>query len=228
MPISLSYFFQALSDRQKTNQSSVYKQVLLTSVVLFASISMSILLTPEGKKLSYHFIEEGGFNTVVTAFFLAAASTLMFATHMSESASGLKSSWIWIVQSVGFAFLSVDEMFQLHEQIGLYFDTFVSSGPFINWNDLLGAVYGFMAIITALIILPKILPIRSLPELLAMAFLFFMAHMLTDLMVDHSSDFTHIAEESLKLFSAGFLALAGYSALKWSLNRNRTGPSSSL
>lgn len=197
----------------------MHAAIVTMSFLSFLSIGLSLLLTPKGANFSYQFISDNGLNTYFSSFLLCSASVFMFATYTSESIRGSDNNWNWLVLSIAFAFLSIDEIFQVHEQIGSYLTNAAWPSPFSNWTDLMPMVYGIVAIPMLWIMMPKLLHIRSLPELLAVAFLFYLAHTLADALVRHNSEFTHVTEESLKLFSSTYLALAGYASLIWTIDR---------
>ncbi|MDA1028105.1 MAG: hypothetical protein O3B41_03510 [Bacteroidetes bacterium] len=218
---SLGRIVQVLSDRQKTRQRGIHWAVLTTSFVALASIGLSLYLTPEGADLSYQFIEEGAFNTYFSSLLLSCGAVFMFATYTSERIAGSEKNGYWLVLAAGLAFLSVDEIFKIHHQINAVLTHAGLSSPIADWTDFVGIIYGVVALSVMWVMLPKLVQIRSMPELLAVAFLFYLAHTLADSLVRHNSDFTHIAEESLKLFSSAFLMLASYSGLVWTLDRTR-------
>lgn len=219
---SLGRTAQALSDRQKAQQRGIHLAVLITSIVTLASIGLSLYLTPVGADLSYHFIENGAFNTYFSSLLLSCGAVLMFATYTNERIIvESEKCRHWLLLAAGLAFLSVDEIFKIHHQIIAVLTGANLSSPIADWTDFVGIMYGVIALSVIWVTFPKLVHIRSMPELLAVAFLFYLAHTLADSLVRHNSDFTHIAEESLKLFSSAFLMLASYSGLVWTLGRPR-------
>lgn len=218
---SLGRLVQVLLDRQKTQQRGIHWAILITSFAAMASIGLSLYLTPAGADLSYQFIEQGAFNTYFSSLLLSCGAVLMFATYTNERITGSEKSRYWLVLAAGLAFLSVDEVFKIHHQINAVLTQAGLSSPIADWTDFVGIIYGLVSLAVIWVMFPKLVEIRSMPELLAVAFLFYLAHTLADSLVRHNSDFTHIAEESLKLFSSAFLMLASYSGLVWTLGKPR-------
>ena len=115
----------------------------------------------------------------------------------------------WGLSAGGFLFFSFDELLQFHERLG----EFIASTPigpaeiFRNWNDVIVIGYGMIAILVLFYCLPAILRIPMVAETLALAFGFYLTHTIIDSTQVRTS-LSIIVEESAKLFSSAFLALA--------------------
>ena len=116
---------------------------------------------------------------------------------------------LWIVLSLGFIALALDELLQFHDRLGPVIDRYASSGVFRAWNDIIVILYGVVALPILAMLLPSILRFRMLPELLAVSFAFYGIHTLVDATQSSSRD-PIILEESAKLFCGSFLALSAF------------------
>jgi len=208
-----------LSNRETTSQLSIRTVIGVTSAVLGFLIVLSILFTPSGQQISYHFITDNGLNNVASAFLLVAAATFVFSVQTIEKRIAGQKTWPWMLLTFGFLFLAVDEVFQVHEIIGKIMEGYSGAGPFRSWNTAMVVLYGFIAVPIGWLVFPYMLRVRAMPELMLTAFLFYTAHTLIDSLVTESSSLTHVVEESFKLFCSGYLALSSYAAFVWAVSK---------
>jgi len=186
--------------------------LIITSVIIctLAYIVLSIFAIPSSKPMEHHFISERGAITALSAILLAMASAFSIGSLVVNVRSGDPHIWLWVVMASGFAILSMDELLQFHERIGSIIGRKVSSGIFKNWNDVIVILYGVIALPIMAVFLPGIIRYRMLPELLAIAFVFYGIHTLIDSIQDPGTTVSIIAEESAKLFCVLFLMLSAF------------------
>jgi len=218
-----------VAERREKGLPSLRSELKWTALLLFGITALSLLLAPEGEDLDYQFAEEDGFATVLSSFTLAVAAAFAFVCLSIRSIRSIddrKPTRMWGLFALGFAFLSIDEVFQIHEQIGWFLHDHVDSGPFRNWNDVVVIGYGLIAIPLVWTVLPDFLKQKKMPELLALGFLFYVAHTLTDSFVEYATTTSILIEESFKLACNLLIAIGVYSALKDELRQRSIGSNS--
>lgn len=171
-------------------------------------ILLAILLHPEGKTLDYHFYSERGLVTAMSAIYLAMASAFSLGTIVVHIRTNVADIWPWVIMTVGFLFLALDETAQFHERLGVLIGDEVDSGMFRNWNDVIVILYGFIALPVVVVLMPSLLRYRVTIELFLLAFVFYVIHTLVDSTQDPSTTLSIIIEESAKLYCGAFLALS--------------------
>lgn len=195
--------------------------LIIGTVVAFTAgfIAWAISDAPPDGSAEYHFRNEGGAVTRLSGLYLVAAVVLSLGALAVAFNRREAGAWLWLVLTLGFAFLAVDERLQLHEQFGDMMKQ-VSSGPFRNWNDVAVILYGVVALAILAALAPSLLRYRMVGELFVVAFAFYAAHTLID--ASANTTLSVIAEEAAKLFSGAFLALAaGAGLLGVLLNKDR-------
>lgn len=180
---------------------------------LFFAIMLAFLVTPSGKDLDYHFYKEDGLITVLSSFLLATAAAFSFVGKTQASRSNKKSAKAWGILALGFAYLSIDEVFQIHEQLGWLIDDFAESGIFRNWNDIVVIVYGVISIPILWLLFPQIKQHRRMIVLFALAFIAYGLHTITDSLVEDATTISIISEESFKLACVVCLSLGANSGM---------------
>jgi len=200
--------------RRESGFPDLGSEVLRVFLLLIGLIAVSLILAPEGEDLDYQFIEEDGLNTVLSSFSLAAAATFAFASSMFAPSKDKTQVRMWWIFAAGFAYLSIDEVFQIHEQIGWFLHTITDSGPFRNWNDVVVITYGLLALTVLWFVLPEVLKHDKMPELFALGFVCYLVHTMTDSLVEDATVTSIVIEESYKLACNFFLATGTYFGLK--------------
>lgn len=177
-----------------------------------AGLALSILLAVQvgpAQRPEHHFADERGLITVLSALFLAMAGGFAGACVLLERSETRGSRAWWILSACACWFLSLDELLEVHEKLGDVISG-TALGPatvFRNWNDVVVMGYGVVAILALVYFLPAIVRLPRVAELLASAFGFYVIHTLIDSTQDRTS-LSIILEESAKLFSSAFCALA--------------------
>lgn len=208
----------SLVTRKEEGQPRVEAIVVATSVFVLGWLVLSVAFSPAVDR-DHHFGEDGAV-TALSATLLAAAASFALATFVLSHRAGLRRIMPWLFISVGFALLALDELMMFHEEFGTFIDERVTSGSFRNWNDIIVIVYGFLAIGGAALFLPTLLRYRLVGELLGVAFLFYVIHTVIDSTQEPRTTTSKILEESAKLVSVSFLALAmltAFLAAIWTL-----------
>ena len=186
--------------------------VIITSVITctLAYILFAIIAVPANKPREYHFANERGAITALSAIFLAMASSFSIGSLVVHKRVKDPHIWLWVVMALGFAILALDELLQFHERFGSIIGRYVSSGIFRNWNDVIVILYGVIALPIMAVFLPSITRYRMILELFAVAFIFYGIHTLIDSTQEPNTTFSVIFEESAKLFCVSFLALGTF------------------
>lgn len=208
----------SLATRKEEGQPRVEPIVVTMFVFVLGWLVLSVAFSPSIDR-DHHFGEDGAV-TALSATLLAGAASFALGTFVVSHRGGLRRIVPWLLISVGFALLALDELMMFHEEFGTFIDERVSSGSFRNWNDIIVIVYGFLAIGGAALFLPTLLRYRLVGELLGIAFLFYVIHTVIDSTQEPRTTTSKILEESAKLVSVSFLALAmltAFLAAIWTL-----------
>lgn len=112
--------------------------------------------------------------------------------------------------AAGFAFLTLDELLMFHERLGKTIKDYADSGIFRNWNDIIVILYGVLVLPVVAVFLPSIIRYRMYLELLVTAFVFYAIHTLIDATQSPRTTVSATWEESAKILSVTFLALATF------------------
>lgn len=174
-------------------------------------IVASIMLVPGDETAHFHFVDERGAVTALSALFLAAGSAFaLVAFLVRHDRVANATSLFWLVAAGGLAVLALDELLQFHERVGGVLDSNPGSQTtlFRNWNDIIVIGYGVIAVGVGLVFLPVVMSYRHLLPLLATAFCFFAVHTAVDSLADPPTTMSVIIEESAKLFTGAFILLA--------------------
>lgn len=192
-------------------QLSALKWTMLkVTGLLLILIAVAFVLTPSDDDFDHHFVEEDGFITVLSSFFLASAAAFSFVGKSLGDQSDKTSIRAWSILAVGFAYLSIDEVFQIHEQLGWLIEDYFDSGIFRNWNDVIVIGYGLAAIPILWLLLPSIKNHKAMMILLALGFGFYALHTITDSVVEDSTTLSIIIEESFNLTCVILFSFAAY------------------
>ncbi|MEQ9104128.1 MAG: hypothetical protein RIE53_05475 [Rhodothermales bacterium] len=178
-------------------------------------LGLSVVLVPGGEVAEFNFSDERGSVTVLSALYLAAASSFSLVAWMLSGAGEPRAARLfWFCAAAGLGLLAIDELLQIHERLGgMMGDAAPDSGPFRNWNDALVLLYGCAALLVGAWFLPVLLRYPNMLALLVAGFVMFLAHTVIDSISDPPTTLSHILEESAKLYTGAFLALAMLSGL---------------
>ena len=132
------------------------------------------------------------------------------------------SSYFWLLVTFGFGFFALDELLGFHEKLGKIIKA-SPIGPaetFRNWNDVIVIIYGVIAVCVAIYFLAEILRYPLFAEMLSVAFFCYCLHTLLDSTLGDSS-WGRILEESAKVYSSTFFAIAMFIGLLGVVNGSR-------
>lgn len=177
-------------------------------VGVMAYIALSIVAAPSDEPL-YHFSEDGAI-TALSTVFLSMGSALALVVFYLRLNGSTRGAVFWFVLAAGCAFLALDEQLMLHERGGDVIEV-SRIGPtemFRNWNDVIVIGYGVVALAIAAFFGREILRCRTFALVFAAGFAFYALHTGIDSVVPSTQTWKDIPEESAKLFSVFFLALA--------------------
>ncbi|WP_019504341.1 hypothetical protein [Pleurocapsa sp. PCC 7319] len=211
---------QSLFQRQQIKIPSVKRFVWFVIVCLLIYIVAAIIFVPNGDR-DFYFSKEEGAITALSAIMLAITSGLAWVAFFLSNTKENKLSYFWLLVTMGFGFFALDELLGFHEKLGNLI-TISSIGPaevFRNWNDLIVIVYGVIALLVAIYFLPEILRYPLFAEMLSTAFLCYCLHTLID-STQEKSNIGRILEESAKVFSSTFFAIAMFVGLLGVLSVN--------
>ncbi len=199
------------ADADMPSVTGVLGQAMVFVLVL---VGLAVGLTPADEALDYHFTDENGFITALSAFFLAVSSAFCVARLALFPSGSFRQKYTWTLLASGFAFLAIDEVFMIHEQIGWWMDDAYSSGPFRNWNDIVVIGYGVIAIFLFAPTARVLARLPVMPFLMMAAFLAYTAHTAIDSLATNATVASMIVEESFKLLCALLLAASAFEGLK--------------
>ena len=203
----------ALAHRRETHIPGISGLLGMYVVGIIVFFILSYTGSPADMR-QYQFASEKGSVTALSSIFLAMTGAFSgVAYHFSKRRIG-HNSIFWLVATVGFLFLSFDELMRMHELVGWLTEKTI--GPpvlFRNWNDLLLVGYGVVAIVTIFCFLPEILRNPYFAEILVVAFGFFVLHTLVDSLAEPPTTNSFILEESAKLLCSASLSLAAFVGL---------------
>jgi len=203
---------EALSERAQLTIPSLTKPLVLLAIGTVVYLGIAVLIAPADQPGRY-FIKEGGMVTTLSAIFLALASIFSgISFKLSRERKDLLR-FFWLLATVGFAFLFLDELIGFHEMTGRYLDPTVGVPEgFRRWDDIVVIIYGIVALFFMAGFLPEIFRYPRVMEMMGAAFLFYFIHTLVDSISVPRTDLSAIIEETAKVFCAEYLAIAMFIA----------------
>ncbi|WP_417348973.1 hypothetical protein [Ferrimonas sp.] len=211
MSNSFSYRLRdAVAYRKQTNLPNVNLLIAFVTLSTLAYIVLAIFAIPSGELPDYHFVNEDGAITALSAIYLAMASAFSIGSVAITVRAKDPNVWPWVIMTLGFGILALDELLQFHERFGTVLGQYVDSGIFRNWNDVIVILYGVVALLIMASILPSIVRCKMLLELFIIGFAFYVAHTFIDATHEPRTVVSAIFEESAKLFCVLFLALGSF------------------
>lgn len=204
---------EALAQRTQVILPKLVKPLVILFTGTLVYLAIAVMIAPEDQPGRY-FIKEGGMVTTLSAIFLALASIF---SGVSYNLSRVRTDFLrffWLLATIGFAFLFLDELIGFHEMMGRQLDPVVGIPEgFRHWDDIVVILYGFVAIFVMAGFLPEILRFPKVMEMMGIAFLFYFIHTLVDSTQEPRTDLSAIIEESAKVFCAEYLAISMFVAL---------------
>ncbi len=204
---------EAIRHRQETDFPSIFRVVPVVVIFTFLYCLMSVYVVPPGKPPDFNFQEEGAM-TALSMLYLSMACSFAIGSNLIHIRAKGRHQWVWTILALGFAFLAFDELLQFHERFGrIVIDQIIPRMFFRNWNDAIVVIYGVIAVPVMLMLLPGLLRYRKVFELFVIAFIFYAIHTFIDSTQEPATLTSIIFEESAKLFSVAFLAMASFTGL---------------
>ena len=182
--------------------------------LLLTYIVLALVLIPGNEPREYHFINERGAITALSALCLAAAAGLAFVSFFISKRRTERLFWLFFSLALGF--FALDELMEGHERIGAVLQRvpwLTLPDSFRNWNDVVVISYGIVAVAFLICFLPAILRYPRFLEALAVAIAFYSIHTLIDSTQEPRTTLSAILEESAKLFCSATPALASFIGL---------------
>lgn len=183
------------------------------AVLVAIYILLAIVLIPQNETRHFHFVDERGAITVLSAMFLAIGCGFGFASFLLSLGSPRSVRCFWLLVSTALGLLVLDELLQFHERIGFRLDgidpfDLASSGIIRGWNDVVVILYGVIAVPVGVLLLPTMIRYRSFLILICIAFVSYVLHTTIDSLVEPPTILSVILEESAKLYCSLCVALA--------------------
>lgn len=215
------------ADRESTIGPRMASLTLIFVPLVALYIVVAIVVVPPTEPRNFNFVSERGAITVLSGIFLAMACGFGFATFLLSLGSPRTVRRFWFVVSVALGLLAMDELLGFHEAIGHVLDEIdlmgvTSSTTIRRWNDLVVILYGVVALPLGVMYLPTMVRYPSFLKLTGFAFAFYVVHTAIDAVVEPPTLLSVILEESAKLFSGLFLALACLAACLVHANERTT------
>ncbi|TKB48163.1 hypothetical protein FCL40_13620 [Ferrimonas sediminicola] len=212
---------EAVAYRKQTRLPNVNLIISFVSLSTLAYIVLALFAIPSGTLPDYHFVNEGGAITALSAIYLAMASSFSMGALAVTIRAKDSNVWPWVIMTLGFGVLALDELLQFHERFGSVLGQYMESGMFRNWNDVIVILYGVVALLIVASILPSLIRCKMLPELFVIGFVFYGIHTFIDATQEPRTVVSAIFEESAKLLCVLFLALGsfvGFLGILWNFN----------
>ncbi|WP_310821001.1 hypothetical protein [Stratiformator vulcanicus] len=183
------------------------------AAVVAIYIVMAIALVPPGQPRQFNFVDERGAITALSAIFLAIGCGFGSATFLLSAGSSRAVRLYWMVVSAALGFVALDELLEFHERIGDRLDRLdllglTSSKTIRGWNDVIVILYGVIAVVFGLLLLPTVLRYLSFLRLIGVAVACFVVHTAIDTLTEPPTLVSVIVEESAKLYCSLFIAIA--------------------
>lgn len=219
---------EALKNRREAAPAKTITLVIIASIITLSALVLCIALAPEGLGSSFHFYDERGAVTALSALCMAWGGAFALVTALQMVREPFRTRLFWYLAAVGLAFMAVDELVGFHEAIGDNNPSVHTTGEkvfgiFRSWNDITVILYGVVALLAGLWFLPEVLRPPRFAELIALGFAAFVAHTVIDSISEPPSHTSVILEESAKVFCVLFMALAMFTAMRWALARRTAG-----
>ena len=204
---------EALAQRSQVTLPSLKKPIVLLIIGTVLYLSFWVMFAPENKRGTF-FIREVGPVTYLSALFLALASIFSGVSFYLSKERTDFSRFFWLLATVGFAFLFLDELMEFHEMWGKWFDRVVGIPEgFRRWDDIVVILYGFVALFIVAGFLPEIFRYPKVMQMMGIAFLFYFIHTLVDSTQEPRTQMSGIIEESAKVFCSEYLAISMFVAI---------------
>ncbi len=101
---------EAINFRKQADLPNIIPIITCVVICTLAYILIAINFIPERMPAEYHFGNERGMITIMSAIFLAMASSFSIGALAVNLRAKEPYIWLWIVMALGFTFLSLDEL----------------------------------------------------------------------------------------------------------------------
>jgi hypothetical protein len=214
----------AIANRKSADRPRVTRFITILIALVSSYIALSIVLAPASQVPEFHFVDERGAITVLSAVFLAMGSGFALVSYLLSAAEPPSTRLFWFLMLLAIGFLTMDELLEFHERIGGLLDRWdalglASGDTFRGWNDIIVICYGVVALFVALFFLPTALSFPVFFELMCVACGFYVIHTAVDTLATTPTTASVMVEESAKLFCSAFIALALLVALLSTIRR---------
>ena len=106
----------AMIYRRQTELPNITFIVLIVTTCTLGYILLAIISPPSNYPRDIHFVSERGAITVLSAVFLSMSSAFSAVSAVMLMRAKDRYFWVWIIISVGLAFLVFDELFiEIHK-----------------------------------------------------------------------------------------------------------------
>lgn len=166
-----------------------------------------------------HYLREGSPVDLLSTTFLGTGAALAGVALLLGGQK--RTRMFWLLCTLGAIFLMLDERLQLHEEAPDLIGDGAWGDPPLglrNWNDVIMAGYGVVALVLGLLTLPAFLRHRRVRALLVTSFGFFALHTAIDMSFEASA-LKDVFEEPFKLLSGASLMLAFMAAAQVELQQ---------
>ena len=212
----------AIAERRNHQTPRVAVCAGAVAVYVIAYLALALLCAPHGKPHAN--FREGKAVDSMSSVFLGMTCALALANFLLRRDSPDWGKWFWLLMSVAFLFLALDELLEFHEKFGRYIRK-SPIGPtksFRNWNDVIVILYGVAALAGGLSFLPEILRFPRFLTFLIVGGVFYCVHTSIDsLWSGHGHT---VPEESMKLFAVASFMVAALVAHQTIARPNRAPP----
>ena len=214
----MSTYFKKLrnsySSRDQIQLPSFKNVIIFVNGFIVAAIILALNIHPEGN-YGYHFDEEIGVITAISAVFLSIAAGLAGSSFYFSDKRNFSQRFFWFLTMVAFTFLALDELMQGHEKLGRIIKTewLGPSQTFRNWNDAIVIFYGIVALIFLAFFLPTIIRYPKFLEMFVISLFFYIIHTAIDSLTVDKTSLSVVFEESFKVFSSANFANAMFIGL---------------
>ena len=224
---------ESLAEGRRREPPQTTRYLLIVLVVVGLYLVAAAGLVSGDTAPDYHFVEERGAVTVLSAVMLAMGSAFALASFL-VSTEARRHRAFWLVMAAVLCFLAMDELLGFHERIGRHLHSYealnrvTSETPLRKWNDAIVLLYGVLAIPVGLYFLPSVLRFPGVLRFLVLAACLYVVHTGVDSLVEPPTTASSIAEESAKTLCGAMLAFAMLVGLLGEVPRVGSGTARSM
>ena len=230
--ISSLNYVEKIKTAYKSRPRQIKPEIFLFSGIMlaavFAFISFSVFIHPEGERFCYNFYLEVGSISILSATTLTTAALIAYISFFISPKVKRKQKIFFLIAAIALTYLAVDEVMQFHENIGTnldhirFFRKLIAWTGVHSWNDMIIIIYGLVALPVLIYVLPTIFEVPYIAEYFVIAFICYVIHTTIDASFRPPTTASYIFEESAKLYTSTFMALGLLSGLQFLIkSRNK-------